>query len=90
MDSKDVIGKLKDISNPDDLAGMARFGINTDKAFGVRVPVLRKQAREIGTDHKLPPTPSVNLKAKKSEKNLIPEKNESVLFCFCESLSYFR
>jgi 3-methyladenine DNA glycosylase AlkD len=32
---------------------MARFGINPDRALGVRVPDLRRLAREIGTDHGL-------------------------------------
>lgn len=32
---------------------MARFGINPDRALGVRIPELRRLAREIGTDHRL-------------------------------------
>lgn len=32
---------------------MARFGINPDRALGVRIPDLRTLAREIGTDHSL-------------------------------------
>jgi 3-methyladenine DNA glycosylase AlkD len=32
---------------------MARFGINPDRALGVRIPDLRRLAREIGTDHRL-------------------------------------
>lgn len=32
---------------------MARFGINPDRALGVRIPDLRRLAREIGTDHGL-------------------------------------
>lgn len=32
---------------------MARFGINADRALGVRIPDLRRLAREIGTDHGL-------------------------------------
>jgi 3-methyladenine DNA glycosylase AlkD len=32
---------------------MARFGINPDRALGVRVPDLRRLAREMGTDHGL-------------------------------------
>lgn len=32
---------------------MARFGINPDRALGVRIPDLRRLAREIGSDHRL-------------------------------------
>jgi 3-methyladenine DNA glycosylase AlkD len=32
---------------------MARFGIATDRALGVRIPDLRRLAREIGRDHGL-------------------------------------
>jgi 3-methyladenine DNA glycosylase AlkD len=32
---------------------MARFGINPDHAMGVRVPDLRRLARELGRDHRL-------------------------------------
>jgi 3-methyladenine DNA glycosylase AlkD len=32
---------------------MARFGINPDRALGVRIPDLRRLAKEIGTDHRL-------------------------------------
>jgi 3-methyladenine DNA glycosylase AlkD len=32
---------------------MARFGINPDGALGVRIPDLRRLAKEIGTDHRL-------------------------------------
>jgi 3-methyladenine DNA glycosylase AlkD len=32
---------------------MARYGIRSEKAYGVRVPVLRRMAKEIGCDHAL-------------------------------------
>jgi 3-methyladenine DNA glycosylase AlkD len=32
---------------------MARFGINPDRALGVRIPDLRRLARELGRDHRL-------------------------------------
>lgn len=32
---------------------MARFGINPDKALGVRIPDLRRLAKELGKDHSL-------------------------------------
>ena len=44
-----ILAKLESLSNADDVAGMARFGINTEKAYGIRIPVLRKMAKELGT-----------------------------------------
>jgi len=34
-------------------AGMARYGINVDNAFGVSVYELRKIAKRLGRDHDL-------------------------------------
>jgi len=34
-------------------AGMARYGINTERAFGVSIPFLREEAREYKGDHEL-------------------------------------
>ncbi|NMC58543.1 MAG: DNA alkylation repair protein [Candidatus Methanofastidiosa archaeon] len=48
-----VLQKLKSLSNPDSLEGMARYGINTDKAFGISIPALRNIAKEIGNDHNM-------------------------------------
>ena len=48
-----IIEQLEAMSNPEDRAGMARFGINTEKAFGIRIPVLRKMAREYKREHEL-------------------------------------
>lgn len=50
---KEIIKKLKSLSNPKNVEGMARFGINPKKTLGVSIPVLRKMAREIGKDHQL-------------------------------------
>ena len=47
----EVIARLKAEANPDNVAGMARFGIRPARAFGVSMPVLKKMAREIGKDH---------------------------------------
>ena len=35
------------------VAGMARFGINPENAYGVSIPNLRKIAKQIGKDHAL-------------------------------------
>ena len=53
MDYKGVIQQLKAQANPANVAGMARFGINTNATLGVPVPVLRAQAKTLGTDHPL-------------------------------------
>jgi 3-methyladenine DNA glycosylase AlkD len=50
---QDIIRKLKSESNPDNLEGMGRFGINVKNALGVSIPKLRKIAKQIGKDHKL-------------------------------------
>jgi 3-methyladenine DNA glycosylase AlkD len=44
---------MKSYYNPRNIAGMARYGINVEKAFGVPAPVLRRMAREIRGDHAL-------------------------------------
>ncbi len=49
----EVLKRLKARGDPESLEGMARFGIATEKAYGVRVPELRKLARDVGTDHEL-------------------------------------
>jgi 3-methyladenine DNA glycosylase AlkD len=48
-----LIKKLESLSNPDAVAGMARFGINPKNTYGVSIPVLRKMAKEIGKNHLL-------------------------------------
>lgn len=48
MTKDEVIAKLKSHSNPKNVAGMARFGINPKRTLGVSVPILRKMAKEIG------------------------------------------
>src|SRR3989304_10246314 len=51
---KTLIKKLKSLSNPEAVAGMARFGINPKNTYGVSIPALRKMAKEIGKNHLLP------------------------------------
>jgi 3-methyladenine DNA glycosylase AlkD len=48
-----LIKKLKSLSDPRALVGMARFGINSNNAYGVSIPVLRKMAKQIGQNHLL-------------------------------------
>ncbi|TMI06596.1 DNA alkylation repair protein [Candidatus Bathyarchaeota archaeon] len=53
LEVKQVIDRLKSISDPKAVEGMARFGIQSSNSFGVSVPKLRTLAREIGRDHLL-------------------------------------
>ena len=49
----EVVRKLQSLGNAVDVEGMARFGIRPDKAFGIRAPVIKRMAREIGRNHRL-------------------------------------
>ncbi len=51
--SAEVISKLKAMSNPENVAGMARFGINPERTLGISIPVLRTIAKELGKNHQL-------------------------------------
>ncbi len=53
MRAKDIIDRLRALGSAEARAGMARFGIDTGRAFGVPVSILRPLAREIGRDHQL-------------------------------------
>ncbi len=52
-DVKSVIKRLKSLSNPEAVEGMARFGINPKMTLGVSIPHLRQIAKDIGKNHKL-------------------------------------
>jgi 3-methyladenine DNA glycosylase AlkD len=41
------------MAHPEQLTGMAKYGITIGQRLGVSVPDLRKWAKEIGKDHKL-------------------------------------
>jgi 3-methyladenine DNA glycosylase AlkD len=54
MRSRQVVDELRSLAAPAALEGMARFGINTNRAMGgISVPTLRAMARRIGRDHHL-------------------------------------
>ena len=53
MQYNEIIQKIKSLANPENVAGMARFGINVTSAYGISVYTLRKMAKEIGKDHEL-------------------------------------
>lgn len=47
MNAAEIIEKLKSLENPENIAGMARFGIVTKKAFGVSAPVLKEIEKDV-------------------------------------------
>ena len=53
MEYNNILERLKSFANPEAVKGMAKYGINTDKVYGVSIPNLRKIAREIGKNHNL-------------------------------------
>jgi len=53
MEYEKVIKKLKSLSNPEAIIGMARYGITPENTYGASIPNLRKIAKEIGISHKL-------------------------------------
>jgi 3-methyladenine DNA glycosylase AlkD len=53
MEYQEILNRLKSLSNPEAVAGMARFGINPENAYGVSIPNLRRMAKQIGRDHLL-------------------------------------
>jgi 3-methyladenine DNA glycosylase AlkD len=50
---KDVLDRLQSKAKPEQLAGMAKYGITVEQRLGVSVPDMRKLAKELGRDHKL-------------------------------------
>lgn len=48
-----ILSELKTIGEPEFLKKMAHFGIDISKAFGIRVPNIRKLAKQIGKNQEL-------------------------------------
>jgi len=53
LKTKEIIKKLRSIGNEHNRKGMARFGINTENAFGVSVKNIRAIAKEAGKNREL-------------------------------------
>ena len=53
MHYEEIISKLKSLSNPEAVKGMARYGINPKNNLGISIYKLRPIAKEIGKDHDL-------------------------------------
>jgi 3-methyladenine DNA glycosylase AlkD len=50
---KNVLDELQSKAKPDQLAGMAKYGMTVERRLGVSVPDMRKLAKELGRDHEL-------------------------------------
>lgn len=50
---EDILKKLKAKARPDQVEGMARYGMSSEGRLGVSVPDMRKIAKETGKDHEL-------------------------------------
>ena len=50
---RNIIKKLEELSKPEEVQGMARFGISPKKTYGLRMPVIKSIAKECGKSHEL-------------------------------------
>ena len=53
MNIDEVMSRLESLSDPDAVAGMARYGMKPERALGISIPKLRKLAGELRGDHAL-------------------------------------
>ena len=53
MDFQDVITYFEEISDENVVNSNKRFAIGCEHSYGIRLPVIRKLAKEIGKDHDL-------------------------------------
>jgi 3-methyladenine DNA glycosylase AlkD len=51
--AKAIIAELASHRDERNIVGMARFGIATNKAFGIKHPILKKIAKRLGRDNQL-------------------------------------
>ena len=49
----EILAELRSMGSQKDRAGMSRYGINVENAFGVSIYELRRIAKRLGTDHAL-------------------------------------
>ncbi len=51
--STEVIAALHALAKPENVAGMARYGIYPEHTLGISIPALRSLAKDIGRDHQM-------------------------------------
>jgi len=53
MTFEEILARFKQLGDPEAAGGMSRFGIDTSRAYGVKVPELRRLGKQIGHNHGL-------------------------------------
>jgi 3-methyladenine DNA glycosylase AlkD len=53
MTVPDILSYFRSLSDPVNIQGMGRYGINTEKAFGIKIPLVRQLAKQLGKNHPL-------------------------------------
>ncbi len=53
MDVEDILAEFELNRNPKNIEGMQRFGIDPEKVYGIKIPILRKIAKKIKKNHEL-------------------------------------
>jgi len=53
MNYRELIAKLRSLANPENVKGMARYGISAKGTLGISMIKIREIGKEIGVDHKL-------------------------------------
>ncbi len=53
MQYEDILKHLQSCANPENVQGMARYGIRPAKPLGISMPELRALAKQIGKNHEL-------------------------------------
>ena len=53
MKADEVVRELRSMARPENVEGMARFGINPQNTLGIGIPRLRSMAKRLGDDHRL-------------------------------------
>ena len=48
-----IVERLNALARPDQVEGMARYGMTAQGRLGVSIPNLRRLAKEVGQDHSL-------------------------------------
>lgn len=55
LTADDILADLRSKANPENVAGMARYGISAEGTLGVPIPVLRQVAKNVRGEHKRDP-----------------------------------
>lgn len=53
MKLEEILEEFEENKNPENIKGMQRFGIDPEKAYGLKIPFLRRMAKKIKKNHEL-------------------------------------